>query len=400
MRPGTELAFGAAVLVLLGAGAAVLGSRRARVVDSDSRRSTYLVSPSGASGYAEALGRLGVRVDRFRRPVASLDTAAFGSPTLVAFLGPTYPLTAAEGAAIAKLPADLLLAGPAAATAMRCLGYDVRRWTGDSIAVRRPFQGDSLPVPWVRSLLRGRTGTIVVDSTDLTDGRPVSCTVMASRSVDTLLRAAGRPVALRLRDVSGRTMTLVSDDRLFSNRAVRESAAGSFALGLVVPRYERVIVDEYHHGFDASGSLAGATLGWSLHSPWGWAIWQVAVVAVIALVTAGVRFGPARRIIERRRRSPLEHVRALATALAAARGHDVAVRLIVQGLRRRLSRAGRPAGESAAEWLAVLAPAVRTARGQVALTRLTMITSRSAAADEVLEAADDVETLWEELTPS
>ena len=47
-------------------------------------------------------------------------------------------------------------------------------------------------------------------------------------------------------------MTLVSDDRLFSNRALRESAAGPFALSLVVPRYRRIVVDEYHHGFDAS----------------------------------------------------------------------------------------------------------------------------------------------------
>ena len=121
---------------------------------------------------------------------------------------------------------------------------------------------------------------------------------------------------------------------------------------------------------------------------------------MIALVAAGVRFGPARRIIERRRRSPLEHVRALATALAAARGHDVAVRLIVQGLRRRLGRSGVPTKDAPAAWLESIAPGVPTARGRAALTRLTTISGRPAAAAEVLEAADDVETLWEELKPS
>ncbi|MGH7498841.1 MAG: DUF4350 domain-containing protein [Gemmatimonadales bacterium] len=400
MRPRTELAVGAAVLVALGIGVAALGSRRARVGDSDPRRSTYLFGPSGASGFAGALARLGVRVEGWRRPVGSIDTAVAGSGGLTVFLGPSAELTPEEGAEIASLPADLLLAGPSTAAAMRCLGYDVVPWRGGSVAVRRPAQSDSLPMPMVRALLRGRSTRTFVDSSDMSDGRTISCTAPVPRTLDTLLVAAGRPVALRLGLDEGRTVLLVSDDGLFSNRAVRESAAGPLMLALVVPRYRRVVVDEYHHGFEASGSLAGTTLDWTLHSPWGWAIWQLVVVGVLALLAAGVRFGPAVPAIERRRRSPLEHVRALATALAAARGHDVAVRLIVQGLRRRLSRAGRPAREAPDQWLASLAPSVRTPRGREALERLVTITRRPAAAGEVLVAAGDVETLWEELKPS
>ena len=118
-------------------------------------------------------------------------------------------------------------------------------------------------------------------------------------------------------------------------------------------------------------------LDWSTRSPWGWVVWQLAAVGVIALLASGVRFGPVRRAIERRRRSPLEHVRALATALAAARGHDVAVRLMVQGLRRRLSRGGRPArarpGRLAREPRALGADA----RGREALQSLTRTMTRS-----------------------
>lgn len=399
MRPGTELALGAAVLLVLGAGAAALGSRRARVGDGDPRRSTYLVGPSGASAFAEALNRLGVRVDRLRRPVSSIDTATAGTGRLVAFLGPSAPLTLAEGKSLAALPSDLLLAGPSAALAMRCLGYDVVPWNDGAVAVRRPVKSDSLAVPWVGSLLQRRTTPVVVDSSD-TDGTAVSCTVLAPREVDTLLRAVGRPVVVGLLMNGGRRVLLVSDDRLFSNRALRETAAGPFVLGLITPRYREVLLDEYHHGFDASRSLAGATFSWSLQSPWGWAIWQLVTVGILALLAAGVRFGPAQRVIQRRRRSPLEHVRALATALAAARGHDVAVRLIVQGLRRRLSRAGRGGRDAPTVWLEAIAPAVRTSRGRNALERLTTIASRPAAADEVREAADAVETLWEELKPS
>jgi hypothetical protein len=381
--------------------AAALGGRRARVGDRDQRRSTYLVGPSGASGYAEALGRLGVRVERFRRPIASFGTVGAAPKSVLSFIGSTAPLSPAEGAAIARLPTDFLLAGPTAAAAMRCLGYDDVRSERDQIAVRRPVVSDSLPMPSVGWLLRRRSSPTVVDSSDFSDGQTMWCTAPMPLEVDTLLTAGGRPVALRFATRGGRVVTLVSDDRLFSNRLVRESGTGPFVLDLVVGRYARIIVDEYHHGFDASGSLAGAALDWSLHSPWGWAVWQLVAVGVLALIAAGVRFGPARRIIERRRRSPLEHVRALATALAAARGHDVAVRLIVQGLRRRLGQTGRAEkGGVPVTWLASIAPGVQTPRGQAALTRLSAITARAAAPHEVLEAADDVETLWEELKPS
>ena len=69
----------------------------------------------------------------------------------------------------------------------------------------------------------------------------------------------------------------------------------------------------------------------------------------------------------------MEHVRALATALAAARGHDVAVRLMIQGLRRRLSRGARATPDLEA-WLESLGPSVRTARGREALESLGAMT--------------------------
>jgi hypothetical protein len=122
-------------------------------------------------------------------------------------------------------------------------------------------------------------------------------------------------------------------------------------------------------------------------------------VGVIALMAAGIRFGPIRPGIERRRRSSLEHVRALATALAAAGGHDVAAGLIVQGLRRRLAPAGRSSWREISGWLDGLAPAIRTPEGREALDTLAAIVDRHASREDVLRAADAAETLWKELTP-
>jgi hypothetical protein len=129
-------------------------------------------------------------------------------------------------------------------------------------------------------------------------------------------------------------------------------------------------------------------------------VWQLVAVGVLGLVASGIRFGPVRSAIERRRRSPMEHVRALATALAAARGHDVAVRLMIQGLRRRLSRGGRPPEADLDAWLTGLRPSVTTPRGREALETLTATLRARPDAASVLAAGHAVETLWEELKPT
>jgi len=400
MQQRTELALGAGIIFSLGLIAALLGVQRARLSDTDPRRSIYLSGPSGASGFAEALQRLGIRVQAFRRPIAAFDTSA-APGTLTAFLDPTRALDAHEGLTVSGLRTDLLVAGLGAMAALRCLGWEVRpRRSSDTLSVAPPPGAEARRFPRPRVVLARRASPVAVDSADTEDGAPVRCTAPTVQRVDTLLHTTdGRPLAVRETLGDGRSVTLVADGRLFTNRALRETAAGPFVLGLVTPRYTRVIVDEYHHGYDTSRTLSGAALDWTLRSPWGWAVLQLAAVGVIALLAAGVRFGPVRSGIERRRRSALEHVRALATALAAARGHDVAVRLIVQGLRRRLSTTGRGAPGEIGPWLDGLAPAVRTAAGRAALETLTSVTHRSASAEDVLRAADAVETLWEELTP-
>lgn len=402
MRPRTELGLSAGLLFVLGMVVVALGSRRPQPQERDSARSSYLTGPGGAHAFVEGLTRLGVEVERWRRPLGVLpDTAAVPVPTVVAILGPTTPLTPAEARVLVDLPTDLLLAGRDAAAGVRCFGYRVSAWAADKPVPTRalPGAGRRTP-PYVRALLVPHEHRSVVDSSG-PEGRKISCEVPAPSRVDTVLRTVrGRPVVLRLGYPDERVVTLVADDRLFRNSTLRYTAAGELTLGLVAPRYRRILVDEYHHGYRVSGSLAGAALDWSTRSPWGWMVWQLAVVGVVALVASGIRFGPVRSAIERRRRSPMEHVRALATALAAARGHDVAVRLMIQGLRRRLSRGGRSAGASLDAWLAGLGDSVRSPRGREALDVLTTATRGPSDAASVLAAGNAVETLWEELKPT
>ena len=390
MRPRAELALALVALLALGMGAALLGSRKRPAESSDFRRSTFITSPDGAKALAEALARLGVKVSRMRHRLDSSATTASDDGTLLAFLSPSEPLNGFEArqlAARVRRGGDLLLAGPSAGVAMSCYGFYPRRLP-DSVAAG--------PL-WASEVLLPLPDSAAADSAGIR--RAADCTVAVIRSETLLAAGDGRAVALRLTAASGAVVTLVADGALFGNRALRETKAGEFALGLVAGRYPRVLFDEYHHGFGPSGSLAGAVWTWSLRSPWGWAAWQLLLAGLVALAASAIRFGPARRVIERRRRSPLEHVRALANALAAARGHDVAIVTQVQGLRRRLARGGAPQRGPVAGWLDDLAANVRTPRARSAVATLRSLTSSPQPAGAVLLAADAVEDVWEELKP-
>jgi hypothetical protein len=398
MRPRTEVTLAFAALALLALIAVALGSRRSRQGDEDPRRSTYLAGPRGARGFAEALTSLGVRVVRERARTATLVRTPPAAGRLLAVLDPTYPLDDADAEALADYRGrggDLLLAGRGAAVAMRCFGYSVRQRADSSIA----------RVPAV-----GTAGGAVEIGPVLVQGRPREpepgelmlhrCALTLPATVDTLLGTDdGRAVAVSLGFDHGGRVLLVSDGRLFTNRALRETAAGELALRLVIGHYNAVAFDEYHHGFGPEGSLRRAVLDWSAGSPWGWALWQIVAVALLALAVSGVAFGPRRSIISRHRRSALEHVRALATALAASRGHDVAVRLLVQGLRRRLAP-GRALRADPAGWLASITPHLRSERARAEAGELTRLISRPQSAEGVLQAANIVEDLWQELRPS
>jgi len=415
MRLRTELAAGLALLLVLGAGAALLGSRRARVEDDDARRSTFLAKPQGARGWAEALERLGVRVERWRRRAPDAARLPDRPRSVFAVIDPSLELDAYDarlltGWAQAAPGRDLLLVGAGAEAAMRCYGYAIvplRDSSPVGVAgtgaaarggVRRAYTRHVLVAETVGIADSGALG----GEADFSRERCGTPSVMQAR----VLAQTGtrRPAALRLAvagdgSTAPHAVTLVADGRLFTNRALRTTTAGELALGLVAGRYDRVVVDEYHHGFRAGGSFAAALLAWSTSSPWGWALWQLAVVAVVALAAAGVRFGPARAGIERKRRSPLEHVEALATALAARQGHDVAVRLLVRGLRRRLGQPPAAAGSERA-WLATLDDVVRGPRARAAVTELQSLTSSPQPAAGVLRAAQAVEDVWQDLRPS
>lgn len=408
MQARTEALLAGGALIAVVALAAALGARGNRLDQEDRRPSTFLSGPYGARGLAESLGRLGMDVRRERRGLRRLqpDTTVSGRTALV-LLDPSEPIRGAEVEQVlawadATPRGDMVLAGRGAAQVMRCFGYALDWRFFDSVEVVPPsFEAGSGDWPKAAGVLASRRDTIVADSSRLEDTGVRSCVVPPIARVDTLITGVtGRVVALRLeREDTGGEVVVLADAGFFRNRALRETPAGPFALGVFVGRYRRVIFEEAHHDFQEGGSLAGATLAWSFRSPWGWAMWQMGIVGLLALLGAAFRFGPARTIIQRRRRSPLEHVRALATALAAARGHDVAIGRIVEGLRRRLVPSPQRPVTPWREWLESLGENLQSERSRNAVRTLKTLTRPGQTPEGVLRAANAVEDVWEELRP-
>jgi hypothetical protein len=403
MPPKVRIVVAAGLLIVLGFIAGTIGSRQNREPSFDPRRSVQLTGPYGAKAYAEALRRLAVSVELYRQRIGQLGDLKADDRQVLALLDPPEWLDGAQAEdliAFHEGQGDLLVSGWATSMVMQCFGYDVDYRSDDSIPVFRPGAAGE-PVSWTGDMVLARVlDSVAVDSSDTKAGTISECTPAQPASVDTLLvNPGGRPVALRLSYTGLGSVTLVADGMLFSNARLKESDAGLVVLPMIAGRYTRVIFDEYEHGFGPGGSLLSATLAWSLATPYGWAFWQLAAVGVIALLAGALRFGAPRRVIERRRRSSLEHVRALATALSAAKGSDVAVNLMVRGLRRRLSAAGPSVRGDLQPWLRELAENVRTPRSKQAVTTLINLTRRAPVSDSVLRAAAAVEDVWQDLKP-
>lgn len=416
MRPRTELALAGALLAVMVVVAAATGNRVRPRDNPDARASTYNDSREGIKGSADALERLGVTVGRWRERPVDLVRRVGGRRTLFAVVSPINAPSATEWTSMLALASDslgsdLLLAGEASESAMQCLGYSVASDVFDSTRVRAPGSAAAPGDAWVHAHLVRAGGASARTRTRFSDDDPVHCAFAPdSLAADTLLvTEKGEAVMLRLRrNRPERSVTLVADAALLRNRTLRASPVAPVVLDALSRGYRRVTFDEYHQGVRVGGTMAGVFLSWSLEHPLGWIFWQLLAVCLIALVFGAVRFGPIRAGITRTRRSSLEHVQALATALSAASGHEIAIGAIVRGLRRRLApttvalapRRGTVETNIADDWRPWVSSLVRHApndRVRRAAERLTDSANSPEPQSAVLAAANAVEDLWNDL---
>jgi hypothetical protein len=394
------LLLGAFVIALLLAGLA--GSATAPGGNRfDFRRSTYLTGPYGTKGLADALELLGVPVARRQRSFFEFPRDEVSGET-VALLDVVHLPTGVE----VQHLADFVLAGGSLFLAgyngvAPCFGFRaVLLDEPDSIAAP---DGEELPPTEV--VLDSTTAEDEAHATGGESEEAASCTAPSPQRIDTLLTTiAGEPVVMRLAFAGGGMVTMVGEPDYVSNDLLRRSSIGPLVIRwLVVPGTTRVVFDEYHQGFTRGQSIFVAAWGWARRSPAGWAMLQLIVAGLVGLLAAAVRFGPVRHVVDRTRRSSLEHVDALATGLERAGGAEAAVALIAGGLRRRMLRGGLPGPAARGDprgWLGALQLSARTPEAHRAVTRLGALVEEHGGSERVLATATAVEDVWEALKPS
>ncbi|HXM38863.1 MAG TPA: DUF4350 domain-containing protein [Gemmatimonadales bacterium] len=374
----------------------------------DGRASTFLSGPQGSRALHEVLIRLGRPSERRRTALFSLADERARRPAMLVVLNPPIPLLDAELEQVSEFvrSGGAVLAAGRAGGITRCAGWRIEPdgYRDDSSSVRLPPTTGALRLPRAARVLAPWKRESTQRLEGLVKGGPEGdepCSALIPTAIDTILAATnGRPVILRLHyRGGGGTITLAADPGWFTNAVWRDTDVPLVVLPLLTPRAlpgrpppGRVAWDEYHQGFgQEAASLAGRTWGWLREAPAGWAVLQLIAVALVWLALTAVRFGPARVVIERRRRSPLEHLEALAAGLEGAADADTAVQRLVMGLQRRLGRTGRD--------LESLELVMRGPRGRAAVLRLRHLITERDGSGRVLAAAQAVEDVWEELRP-
>jgi hypothetical protein len=282
---------------------------------SGSTSSSYSTGGRGLAAYAELLSRAGHRVDRASQ---SLDKVA---------LSPDETLVAADTALDAKeveavqqfvqAGGRLVLSGPLPGRVATVLvGPDIRisaTATGDA----RPLA----PVPEVQ-------GVSTVSSDD--NG--------SWRSTGPALPILGRPGAVlaAVATIGGGRVVLLADTAPLQNGSLADVDNAAFGLAVAGPSSRPVLFAESSHGGTGTGLAA-------IPRRWKWALIAGGVAALLAMWSAGRRFGPPEDEAHDLPPPRRAYVDAVAATLAKTRQPDASLAPLRASAREQArQRAGLP----------------------------------------------------------
>lgn len=335
MRSRRDAVLLGAVLLFLIVIAVVAGPDE-RASRDDPRPSTYRTGPNGA----RALLLLVREYDISAQPALRPWTAGIDADVLVV-LAPVQEPTDGE----VKELLEWTRAGGTLIYGAGAGGDPVLRGLGLAVAARGGADETFFGVP-ARTPLADDTADsdVLLSGVDRVPGfgRRFARAGSAFRDgAETLLRSeAGDPLLVRVPLEDGAAYVW-SDAAALSNGRVRaDPAAALVFIRTVMSATESwgvVAFDEYHHGF-RDGSPLRALVAFLGGSGAGRGLLQLAVAGLVLLLLFGRRFGAPLQEHAGRRRSPLEHVDALAAAYRRAGAERTARRLLLAGLERRLGR--------------------------------------------------------------
>ncbi|HEU4557720.1 MAG TPA: DUF4350 domain-containing protein [Longimicrobium sp.] len=342
-------------LVVLIVALALITGNRAQEETLDPRPSTYLSTPLGARALIETMRGVKVPVARRMEPFA--DAAPLEGP--LAVLAPSMEPSDGELHQLAEWVrggGTLIYAARASdgfrdnEDALDTLGLNLKALVRDTLVAATDARRAGAAATAADLPITQGVGTVAGFRRGFAPGSPAleKATVLAS--------SGGTPVVIDYRMGKGRVIAWSDALPLVNTRLRGSRAAHLFvrtAAGAAKGR--PVWFDEYHHGFATGEGVVKRALGWLAGERWGHAALQVTVALLGLLLLFGRRFGAPLPPPPLRRRSPLEHVEALAGAYQQAGAKDTARRLLLAGLARRLGRRAAPTPQAEGEMLHRLA---------------------------------------------
>jgi hypothetical protein len=340
IRPATVLP----VIIVLILFAQLVAPREEK--DTGFQLTTHSTGQFGAQGLYEILGALGWRTSRTNIPFRDgLDSNA-----VYAILAPPQPLAGAEDSVLVRFvrrggrlflvyPDSTLTSqfgmwmsfDPSSAGARD--GVDSLSVAGDSAGVIHRTT-DHIPFLVTQQNMPFSTGSVVRVIPPVTDTLAIFLWRSGARA-----DSATAPPIMVGRTVGLGKVVLMADPMMLSNDAAREgkpALAMHRAIEWLDPPNKRVIFDEYHHGYGLRENKPFDVLVRALtRTAPGHVALQVVAAALILLIAIGVRPILPHATTGFQRRSPLEHVDALARAYRQIHATRLGAQRLVRGLRRR-----------------------------------------------------------------
>ena len=356
------------VAITVVAGLAAYLFRPAGRTAQDVRRSSFRTTPDGVAALARGIDRLGRSTAPRIIPLADAgpvpDALVLLSPPIVPSPAEVHALLERIRAGGTLVYAPVLTPTPYGALRvtplMDSLGIAFRRpdpsEAADSVAAKWvPHRlNEGLPAPRsLRRVLRRRTADETAEETEADPEETPAADASPERQPPPLenLLVAGAGAGTAAGGTGAGLMTLgegrilvLGDDAALSNERVAEDPLAMLVIRTLVTHTtpaDTVFFDEFHQGIRGYDSTARQWAGFLLGTPEGRTLFHVLAATFLALACAGLRFGsPMTRVAptDRERRSPLEHVSALADLYEKAGARHAAALLLLARLARKARR--------------------------------------------------------------
>lgn len=319
------------------------------------RYSTYSAQQYGVKGTFEVLKRLGFPVNR--RITSFVDSVR--SDAVYVILDPPIRLSDSERnqlIAAVRAGAGLIFSGDRPLRDSFQFATKLTFGTSTVISETRAAGGQ------LRGEKNGRPSAYIpIEATvSLKDPTAEQAVFLWFQSLlaETRTDSADSEAIILGRSVGKGKVVVISDPAIFHNVFAKDGraiAALSRALLWMKAAGTQnggrpVLFDEYHQGYGVHADITKAVYSALIHTPAGRAAGQVIIASLILLFALGARPLPPVVPAEITRRSPLEHVGALANAYDETDAKDIALERLIRGLRRR-HPLGIPRGVSHEQYL-------------------------------------------------